>query len=186
MEHFRKSHFGTDVSSWEHFDMCRNVQVLMDVSTRERFDMGSFRHEEFSASGIFGTGTFQHGDISAQGHFGTVAQVPKYPCVEMFLCQKFLVPKITRAENYPCRNVPVLKRPSAGTPAEPNGACAEMFPWWNICAEMTNRLLNLIWGQKSCQDKYSEFQNIGISENLKFWKSEIFEKFCPHLNYITL
>ena len=134
----------------------------MDVSTRERFNMGTFRHGEFSARGIFGTGTFRHGDISAHGHFGTVAQVPKclcrnvyialqgakismcrnvqvpkYPCAEMFLCQKFLVPKIPRAEKSPCRNVPVLKHPSAGTSAAPNGACAEMFPWWNIRAEMT-------------------------------------------------
>ena len=124
--------------------------------------MGTFRHGEFSARGIFVTGTFRLGDISAHGHFGTVAQVPiclcrnvhislqgakismrqnvqvpKYPCAEMFRCRKFLVPKIPRAENTPCRNVPVLKSPSAETSAVPNGACAEMFPWWNIHAEMT-------------------------------------------------
>ena len=124
----------------------------MDISTQEHFDMRTFRHRDFSACGLFGTWTFRHGDISAHGHFGTVAQVPKclcrnvhialqgakismcrnvqvpkYPCAEMFRCRKFLVPKIPRAENSPCWNLPVLKSPSAGTPAAPNGACAEMF-----------------------------------------------------------
>ena len=47
------------------------------------------------------------------------------------------MPKIPRAENFPRRNVLVLKSPSAGTSAAPNGAHAEMFPWWNIRAEMT-------------------------------------------------
>ena len=134
----------------------------MDLSTRECFDMGNFRHWEFSARGIFGTWTFRHRDISAPEHFGTWifwhlakqygrfgtdisapvllcrnVHVPKCPRAEMFLCRKFLVPKSPRAEKSPCRNVPVLKCPSAGTSAAPNGARAEMFPWWNICAEMT-------------------------------------------------
>ena len=118
----------------------------MDISTQEHFDMGTFRHKDFSARGIFGTGTFRHGEISVHGHFGTVAQVPRCLCqnvhialqgAKISMCRNVQVPKIPHAENSPCRKVPVLKCPSAGTSAVPNDACAEMFPWWNIRAEMT-------------------------------------------------
>ena len=118
----------------------------MDISTLERFGMGNFRHGEFSAPEHFGTWIFWH--LAKQyGRFGTDisapvllcrnVHVPKCPRAEMFLCQKFLGPKSPCAEKSPCRNVPVLKCPSAGTSAAPNGARAEMFPWWNIRAKMT-------------------------------------------------
>ena len=62
--------------------------------------------------------------------------VPKRPyCFAR--CQNIQVPKIPCAKNSLCQNIPVLKSPSAGTSPAPNGACAEMFPWWNIHAEMT-------------------------------------------------
>ena len=111
----------------------------MDVSTREHFDMGTFQHGGFSARGIFGTGTFQPGDISAHGqvHSSTVAQVPKCLCqnvhitlqgVKISRCRNVQVPKSSRAEKFPCQNVSMLKRPSAGTSAAPHGAYAQTFP----------------------------------------------------------
>ena len=66
--------------------------------------------------------TFQH------RNFGTCATVLICPHAEMFLCQKFLMLGIPCAEKSPCRNVLVLKCPSAGPSAAPNGACAKMFP----------------------------------------------------------
>ena len=49
-----------------------------DVPIDGHFNMGTLRHGNFLARGIFSTGTFPHGDISEHGHFGTVAQVPKW------------------------------------------------------------------------------------------------------------
>ena len=66
-----------------------------------------------------------------------LCKVPKYPGAEMFRCRNIPVPKCSGAENSPCRNILVLKSPSARTSAAPNDACAEMFPWWDIRAEMT-------------------------------------------------
>ena len=118
----------------------------MEVSTREGFDMKNFRHRDILAHGYIGTVAqvpkclCRYVNIALQGAQISMCrnvQVPKYPCAEMLMCRKFLVPKIPRAENSQCRNVPVLKSPSAGTSAAPNGASAEMFPWWNIRAEMT-------------------------------------------------
>ena len=128
----------------------------MDVSTLECFDMGTFRHGEFSALHLV---IWQIHLCSCKSFAKIVpipknyilapvllcrnVHLPKCPRAEMFLCQKFLVPKIPCAENFSCRkilvpkNVPVLKRPSAGMRAASNGARAEMFSWWNICAEMT-------------------------------------------------
>ena len=125
----------------------------LDISTRERFAMGTFQHGKFSAQGIFtavdisaqdilapenlGTWIFWH--LAKQyGRFGTDilapvllcrnVHVPKCPRAELFLCRTFLLPKIPRAKKSPCLNVTVLKRPSAGRSAAPNGARAEMFP----------------------------------------------------------
>ena len=117
-----------------------------EFSARGIFGMRNFRHLNISAQGYFGTWTFWHMDILApckaiwtfrHRHFGTCATLPKCPHAEIFLCWKFLVPKIPHAEKSPGWNVPVLKCPSARTYAAPNGARAKMFPWWNICAEMT-------------------------------------------------
>ena len=137
---------------FHHRNQAREPFGAADIPAEGHFNTGTFRHGDFSARGIFGTGTFRHGDITAHGYFSIVEQVPKclcvnvhialqgakisrfrnvqvrkYPCTEMFLCQKFLVPKIPRAENTLCRNIPVLKSPSAGTSAAPNGTCAKMF-----------------------------------------------------------
>ena len=143
----------------------------MDISTRECFDMGTFRREEFSTRGIFGTGTFRHRDISTHEHFGMVAQVPKclcqnvhialqgakismcrnvqvlkYPTPKCLWCWKLLMPKISCAEKSPCWNIPVLKCASAETSTGPNGVRAQMFPWWNIRAKMT------LTGNLRCQN----------------------------------
>ena len=109
-----------------------------------------FHHGNISAHAPFcaadGTRNFRHLHISAHGYFGTLqsnmdisAQTFRHLCycAEMSMCRNVPVPKSPRAEKSPCRNVPVLKCPSAGMSAALNGACAEMFPWWNICAEMT-------------------------------------------------
>ena len=40
---------------------------------QERFDMGTFWHEEFLARGIFGTETYRHGDILA--HYTTMKSI---------------------------------------------------------------------------------------------------------------
>ena len=102
-KHFGKSHFSADVSSWEHFGTCT-----------------------LPPCGCSGKWTFQHGTVSTWG-FGTwifwyltkqyvrsdtdilAATVSKCPRPEMFLCRKFLMPKIPRVEKSPCRNIPMLK-----------------------------------------------------------------------------
>ena len=73
------------------------------------------------------------------GHFGTDISAPvllyqnvhvlKCPCAQMFLGQKFLVPKIPRAEN---RKIPMLNRSRVEMSIcqkihSANGARAEMF-----------------------------------------------------------
>ena len=150
-DHFNTEHFSMVVSSREHFGMCtiqrcrrsgRWIFQHENILTWRLFGTGTFRHEEFSAQEYFGTGTFRHMDISAQQYrcrnvhitlqgakisMCWNVQVPKYPCAEMFRCQKFLMPKIPCAENSPCQNVLALKSPSAGTSAAPNSACAKMF-----------------------------------------------------------
>ena len=74
IDHFGKSQFATDVSSWEHFGTCtirccrRSSRWTFQhgkISTWGLFGTRSFRHKEFSARGIFGMGTFRHMDISA-------------------------------------------------------------------------------------------------------------------------
>ena len=141
-----------DVSSREHFGTC-TVQRCRhfgrwtfhhwNVSTWGIFSTGNFRHEEFLAPEHFSTGIFRHLNISAFGYFGTLqsnmdisapvlqcrnVHVRKFPRVEMFPCRKFLVPKSSCSEKSPCQNFPLLKCPSAGMSAPPNGARAEMFP----------------------------------------------------------
>ena len=102
---------------------------------------------------------------SARGIFSTcrnvlVLKIPpaeksQWQKVETFPCWNFHVPELSQrqtvhvkcscAENSSCRkvpvsknrNVPMLKRPCARTFPAPNGACAEMFPWWNIRAEIS-------------------------------------------------
>ena len=117
-----------------------------DVPADGHFNTGTFRHGDFSARGIFGTRNFRHRNISARGHFGTWTfrhsstgaemSVPKRPyCFAR--CQNIHVLKCSGAEISPWRNVLVLKSPSAGTFTVPNSACAKMFPWWSIRAEMT-------------------------------------------------
>ena len=85
-----------------------------------RFWQESFWHGYF-ITGTFwqvhGPALFLPGDISApehfeHGRFGTDISapvllcrnvpLPKCPCAEMFLCQKFLTPKIPRAEKSSC------------------------------------------------------------------------------------
>ena len=127
MEHFGKSHFGTDVSSQEHFSTCTFWHC-------RRSGRQTFQHGNISTWGLFGMRNFWHYLLLTMCRN---VQVPKHPCAEMFRCPKFLVPKIPCAENSPCQNVTVLKSPSAGTSAAPNDACAKMFPWWNIRVEMT-------------------------------------------------
>ena len=124
----------------------------MDFSPQERFTRGifgtgNFRQEEFLAPKHFFTGIIWHlgkqygcrfgKDILAPVLLCRNVHVPKCPHAKMFLCRKFLVPKSPGANKSPYRNVLVLSCQSAGTSAVPNGAHTEMFPWWNICAEMT-------------------------------------------------
>jgi hypothetical protein len=91
-EHLGKSHFGIDVSSRENFSTCPTSALLMfrqmDVSTQERFNLGTYRHSSTGAE----------------------MSVPKRPyCFAR--CQKFLVPKIPSAEKFPCRNIHLPERP---------------------------------------------------------------------------
>ena len=163
---FGKSHFSTDVSSWEHFGTC-TVRPA-DVPADGRFNTGRFQHGDFSAWGIFsmrnfwhhghfstgyfGTWTFRHIDFLApckaiwtfwHRHFSTCATVPKGPCAKMSPCRN-----VHDAEKSLCWKVPVLKSPCtetstetkcpcARTPTGPKRASAEMSWWWNVCAEMS-------------------------------------------------
>ena len=146
-EHFGKSHFGTDVSSREHFGTCT-------VRRCGRSGRWMFQHGNVSTWGFFGMRNFWHEvpkclfpnvNISLQGAKISMCKmfrcrnipVPKCSCAENSSCRKVPVPKSPHVEKSPCRNVPVLKCPSAGMSAAPNGARAEMFPWWHIHAKMT-------------------------------------------------
>ena len=133
MEHFGKSHFGTDVSSREHFGTCTIRRCRRsgrwtfqhgNISTWGLFGTRTFRHEEFSAQEHFGTGTFRHGDILAHGHFGTVAQVPKCLCrnvhialqgAKISMCWNVQVPKYPRGEMFWCWKVHLPERSQCQT-----------------------------------------------------------------------
>ena len=103
--------------------------LAQDILAPEHFSTWIFWHLA-KQYGRFGT------DILAPVLLCRNVHVLKCPRAEMFLCRKFLVPKSPCARKSPCWNVPVLKCPSAGTSAAWNGACAKMFLWWNISAEM--------------------------------------------------
>ena len=64
-ESFRHGYFITGTFRHVHNSALQTFWQ-MDISTRQHFDMGTFRHEEFLAQEHFGTGTFRHMDISAQ------------------------------------------------------------------------------------------------------------------------
>ena len=102
---FGKSHFGTDVSSWEHFCMCT-------VQSCERSGRWTLQQGKVSTWGLFGMRNFWHRNISVQGYFDTEAQVRKCMCqnihialqgAKISICQNVHVP------NYPCQKVPVPK-----------------------------------------------------------------------------
>ena len=107
--------------------------------------------------------------------------LPKFSRAEMFLRQKFLMPKSPRAEKSPCRNVPMLKCPSAGTSAAPNGACAKMFPWWNIRAEMT--LAKIFRAQMVCRRAYTYGTQCKYVDYNGVWEIRVVS-YC--LNYYQL
>ena len=132
IDHFGTEHFGTDVSSREHFGTCTVRHC--GRSGRWIFNTGTFRHGEFSAWGIFVTRNFRHLNISAQGyfgiwtfqhmdilapckaiwtfrhrHFGTSATVKKWPCAKMSPCRNVPVMKNPCAEKSLCRKFPMLK-----------------------------------------------------------------------------
>ena len=141
IDHLGTKHFGTDVSSREHFGTCtvrrcgcssRCTFQHWNVSTWGIFGTGNFRHEEFSAPEHFGTGIFRHLNISAHGYFGTLqsnmdvsAQTFRHLCycAEMSMCRNVPVPKCSCAENSSCRKVPMSK-------------CSrvEMSICWNVCS----------------------------------------------------
>ena len=60
---FGRSHFGTDVSSWEHFTM-RTVCYYRHSSR------WTFQHGKVLTWGLFGMRNFQHEEFLAQEHFG--------------------------------------------------------------------------------------------------------------------
>ena len=110
-----------------------------------RFGTRTLQHGDFSAQGFFGTM-----DILTHGHLHTLAQVPKYPCPEMFRCRNILCQNVHGVENSLCQNVLVPKSPRvetsmetkcpfAGTSTGPKHACAKMSRWWNVHAEMSLR-----------------------------------------------
>ena len=135
-----------DISSPRHFSTCMFWPCTWTFLVQGLFGTGTFWHKEFLAPWIF-----RHLNILTHVYFGTLqsnmdvlAQTFWHLCycTEMSMCRNAPcrnVPllKIPHVENSPCRNVPVLKLPSAGTSKVPNGALAEMVPWWNIRAEMT-------------------------------------------------
>ena len=117
-----------------------------DVPADGHFNMRTFQNGDFLAQGLFGKRIFWHRSILAQEHFGTLTFRHSSTSAEMSVskrpycfarCQNIHVLKCSGAEISPWRNVLVLKSPSAGTFTVPNSACAKMFPWWSIRAEMT-------------------------------------------------
>ena len=108
--------------------------------------MGNFWHKEFLAPWTLKHGIFRHLNILAHGYFGTLqSNMDVLPqtfwhlcyCAEMSMCRNVPVSKFSCAENFLCRKFLVLKSPHVEMSATPNGALAEMFPWWNIRADMT-------------------------------------------------
>ena len=61
---FGRSHFGTDVSSWEHFTM-------RTVCSYRHSSRWTFQHGKVLTWGLFGMRNFQHEEFLAQEHFGT-------------------------------------------------------------------------------------------------------------------
>ena len=61
---FGRSHFGTDVSSWEHFTM-------RTVCSNRHSSRWTFQHGKVLTWGLFGMRNFQHEEFLAQEHFGT-------------------------------------------------------------------------------------------------------------------
>ena len=61
---FGKSHFGTDLSSWEHFSMCT-------VCSYGHSGRWTFQHGKILTWGLFGMRNFQHEEFFAQEHYGT-------------------------------------------------------------------------------------------------------------------
>ena len=61
---FGRSHFGTDVSSWEHFGTC----IIRHCGRSGRW---TFQHGKLLTWGLFGMRNFQHEEFLAQEHFGT-------------------------------------------------------------------------------------------------------------------
>ena len=127
IDHFGTEHFGTNVSSQEHFGTCtvrrcgrsgRWTFQHQNISTWGIFGTGNFRHEEFSAPEHFGTGIFWHLNISAHGYFGTLQSNMDFSaqtfwhlcyCAKMSMCRNVPVPKCSCAENSSCRKVPMSK-----------------------------------------------------------------------------
>ena len=125
---FRHGCFITGTFRQRHCSVLRTFWQ-MDVSTQERFKMGTFWHGGFLAWGIFSTMDILARYIWAPENFIC-------PCAKTNSYQNVPVPKIPCAEKFLCQNSPVLKRPSARMSAAPISMCVEMLPWWNICAKI--------------------------------------------------
>ena len=65
---FGWSHFGTDVSSWEHFTM-------RTVCSYRHSSRWTFQHGKVLTWGLFGMRNFQHEEFLAQEHFGTRSNI---------------------------------------------------------------------------------------------------------------
>ena len=106
--HFGSEHFGTKVSSREHFGTCTlwpcGRSDRGNVSTWGLFESGNFRLEEFLAPW-----TFSARDISAPDHFGIWIFWHLCYCAEMSMCGNVAVPQCSCAENSSCQKVPMSK-----------------------------------------------------------------------------
>ena len=159
----------------------------MDFSTLERFDMGYFRHREFSALGIFGTWTFWHIDILAPckaiwtfRHLCYYAKmsmcrnvhVPKCPLAEMFLCRKVLMPKSPNVEMFPCWNVHLpesLQRRMVHVPKCSRDETSvlkwllpksQVLKWWEAVLWCATNLDTLIYIQGVIEIRYNRYKLI--------------------------
>ena len=118
-----------------------------------RFNRGTFQHGEILARWIFGTMNFQHRNISAaHGYFGTLQSNMDVSaqtfwhlcyCAKMSMCQNVPMPRHSCAKNSLNQKIPMSKCSHVKRSICQNVSSAEwctylkMFPWWNICAEMT-------------------------------------------------
>ena len=102
IDHFGTEHFGTDVSSREHFGTC----TIWRCGRSSRW---TSQHRNVSTWGIFGTGIFRH--LAKQYVLlCRNVHVLKCPRVEIFLCRKVLVLKSPHVKMFPFWNVHLPER----------------------------------------------------------------------------